>query len=86
MEGVIRCWRIGESAEFALARHGFGNSDVEHGVTYPEDLDPTDEPIPAGSVEIYGGWGEVFSAVLAEATYLDVLAAPRFYRHCEALA
>jgi hypothetical protein len=73
IEDVIRCWRIEELAGFALARHGYG-SGIGYGVTYPADLDPGDPPMPPDTVEIYGGDGAMFELVIAEATYLAVLA------------
>ncbi len=70
--GVIRCWRIRELAECAAARRGYGNDG--YGVTHPEDLDPGDEPMAPGTVEIYGAYGEAFSFAIAETTYLAILA------------
>jgi hypothetical protein len=72
VEFVIRCWRIEELAGFAVARCGYGNDGF--GVTYPGDLDPGDEPMAPGTVEIYGGYGDAFSFVIPEATYRAILA------------
>jgi hypothetical protein len=77
---VIRFWRsLEELATFALKRHGFGNSDVGFGVTYPDDLDPDErmrDPIPDGCVCIYEGWGPPLGLELfvPEIEYLDTLA------------
>ena len=51
-----------ELSQFALARHGFGNSDGGFGITYPSDLDDYDREvegvaIPVGFVQVYGFWG-----------------------------
>jgi hypothetical protein len=73
VEDVIRCWRIEELAGFALARRGYG-SGIGYGVIYPADLDPGDPPMPPDTVEIYGGYGEMFELVVPEVTYLAVLA------------
>jgi hypothetical protein len=71
-EFVINSWRIDELAGFAAARRGYGNDG--YGVTYPEDLDPGDEPMTPGTVEIYGAYGEAFSFTIAETAYLAILA------------
>ena len=71
-EFVINCWRIEELARFAAARHGYGKDGF--GVTYPEDLDPGEEPMAPGTVEVYGAYGEAFSFVIPEVTYLAILA------------
>jgi hypothetical protein len=75
VEDVVRCWSsLEELASFAMARRGYGQTDVGYGVTYKQDLDPGDAPLPEGCVEIYGGFGKAFEAVIPETIYLDILA------------
>jgi len=70
-----------EFVEFALARHGWGDSDGGFGVTYPADLDEYDKEvegmvIPAGHVEIYGFWGPEhggYEITVKEADYIEEL-------------
>jgi hypothetical protein len=73
VEDVIRCWRIEELGTFGVERRGYGQTDVGYGVVYKDDLDPGDEPLPAGCVKIYGGFGEEFELAIPETTYLDIL-------------
>ncbi len=64
-------------AEFAIDRHGFGNTDGGFGVTYPSDAKQFDEEdlIPEGSVQIYGFWGppEGYELLVTEVEYLQIL-------------
>ena len=77
----IRAWtKRGQLASFALARHGFGDTNGGFGVTYPGDLDEYDRQvdgcdIPAGFVEVYGHWGPPrgYSLVVPEVLYLQIL-------------
>ena len=80
---VIQSWyRPAELAEFAVLRHGFGNSDGGFGVTYADDLDEFAREIerhliPSGCVEVYGHWGAAkggFVFVIGEHEYLTILA------------
>jgi hypothetical protein len=42
----IRAWsRLPDLASFAVARHGFGDTDGGFGVTYPGDLDEYDRAV-----------------------------------------
>ncbi len=78
----VRSWSsLRQLAEFAVLRHGYGNSDGGFGVTYPEDLDEYDREvngytIPSGHVEIYGFWGapDGYDVTVTESFYLGVLA------------
>jgi hypothetical protein len=66
--------------EFAVRRHGYGNTDGGFGVIYPSDLDGADraagENIPDGFVQVYGFWGppDGYELFVSESEYLDVLA------------
>jgi hypothetical protein len=78
---AIRHWRLPELAEFAVLRHGFGDSDGGFGVTYPTDLAEYDREvegrsIPSGHVAVYGFWGppEGYRVIVPESTYLVILA------------
>ncbi len=84
MRGVvesIRHWpRLPELVDFALARHGYGDSNGGFGVTYPGDLDEyalhvEGINIPPGHVQVYGSWGtpDGYEYVVSESDYLDVL-------------
>lgn len=74
-------WRNPEElAAFALARHGYCDTDGFFGVTYPDDLDEYDrlisrENIPEGFVEIIAWYGEHHgpSHLLEEKVYLEIL-------------
>jgi hypothetical protein len=80
---VIRHWsRLAELAEFAVDRHGFGDSDGGFGVTYPGDLDEYDRVvegcyIPPGFVKVYGFWGppDGYELLVTESQYLRTLIA-----------
>ena len=56
---VIRAWgNLEEVAAFALARQGYGTTNIFCGVSYPHEQDPHDlaagdTPIPTGHVEVY---------------------------------
>jgi hypothetical protein len=74
------CW-LPELADFAVQRHGFGDSNGGFGVTYPGDLDEYDlvvrgDSIPAGFVRAYGFWGppDGYEVLVPEPTYLEILA------------
>jgi len=64
--------------EFAIAGHGYGNSDSQCGITYPGDLDDYGREvekvvIPAGQVQAYSDHFEVEEKNLAEIDYLLIL-------------
>lgn len=77
---AARHWsRLAQLAEFAIARHGFGDSDSGFGVTYPGDLDDYDraqgEHIPEGFLRVYGFWGPPngYEMLIPEPLYLAIL-------------
>jgi hypothetical protein len=77
---AIRRWpRQSDLVEFAVKRHGYGNTDGYFGIIYPGDLDDCDqvsgESIPEGSVKAYAWYGETDgdTHVLSELEYLDFL-------------
>ncbi len=79
---ISRWPRLSELAEFAVRRHGYGDTDGGFGVTYPADLDEYDrmelrQHIPSGKVMIYGFWGlpDGYEVLIEEAVYLATLAA-----------
>lgn len=82
LRDAIRHWsRLPELAEFAIQRHGFGNTDCGFGVTYPGDLDEHERAIgaidiPEGFVQVYGFWGlpDGYEFVVSESAYLTTLA------------
>lgn len=82
VRNVIGHWpQLAQLAEFAVGRHGFGESNGGFGVTYPDDLDEYDRhveglSIPAGFVEVYGFWGapEGYEMLVRESQYLTILA------------
>lgn len=59
---AIRNWsNCAQLVEFAIARHGYSNTDSMSGVIYPNDLDEFDrltDQIPARNVEVYAWYGE----------------------------
>ena len=79
---AIRHWhRLPALAEFAVQRHGFGDSNGGFGIIYPGDLDEYDrvvlgDHIPAGFVQAYGFWGppDGYEVLVPETTYLAALA------------
>jgi hypothetical protein len=78
---AIRHWsRLLELAQFAVRRHGFGDSDGGFGVTYSGDLDEYDRvqgaEIPEGFVKVYGFWGppDGYEVLVSESVYLNTLA------------
>ena len=80
-DAIRHWWQLSALAEFAVQRHGFGDSDGGFGVTYPDDLDEYDrvvegDHIPAGFVRAYGFWGlpDGYEVLVPEPTYLAVLA------------
>ena len=83
---AICSWPLDELSKFALARHGYGNTDGGCGVTYPSDLDDYDRQVERisireGFVRVYTGWGFVESredlggaeCEIPETTYLEIL-------------
>ncbi len=78
----VRHWSsLPELAEFAILRHGFGDSNGGFGVTYPNDLDEYDREvmgyvIPLGHVNVYGFWGlpDGYEVIVPESFYLGILA------------
>tara|TARA_R110002167_G_scaffold362307_1_gene581326 strand:+ start:3326 stop:3718 length:393 start_codon:yes stop_codon:yes gene_type:complete len=77
---AMRNWCAPEElSAFAVARHGFMNSDSFFGITYPTDLDEWDrasgESIPDGYVEALAGYGDPHSdgLLILEAEYLELL-------------
>ena len=78
MERVIRVLPRDRLVEYAVARHGFENSDIGCGVMYRElGDDPQTAHIPPGHVEIYVGGGapQGFEAIVTEDDYIAILAA-----------
>ena len=79
---AIRHWHnLADLAEFAVQRHGFGDTDGGFSVTYTEDLDEFDRVvggahIPNGHVRVYGFWGppDGWEVNVPETQYLTVLA------------
>jgi hypothetical protein len=79
---AIRHWRrLPELADFAVCRHGFGDSDGGFGVIYPGDLDEYARvvertSIPERSVQVYGFWGppDGYELLVDELAYLRTLA------------
>ncbi len=73
---AMLCWSISRLAEFAVARRGYGNSDIGCGLSYPEGCGDDEDPISAGSVNVYAAWGtpggEEYE--VSEVLYLQVLA------------
>ena len=80
---AIRHWsRLPELAEFAVLRHGFGDSDGGFGVTYPGDIDEYDREVDGvriaeGFVQVYEFWGppDGYELLVTELVYLTELAA-----------
>jgi hypothetical protein len=80
---AIRHWSsLTALAEFAVRRHGYGNTDGGFGVIYPGDLDESDRVadgihIPDGFVRVYGFWGlpDGYELLVPEAVYLKTLVA-----------
>jgi hypothetical protein len=79
---VIGMWSsLSELSEFAIKRHGFGNSDGGFGITYPDDQDEygieieKETVIQQGFVGAYGFWGlpDGYEFQISEHTYLEVL-------------
>ena len=71
---------IGKLSGYALARHGWGDSDGGFGVTYSTDLDEYDRhvdgiEIPNGHVLLYGFGGppDGYEFVISEAEYIASL-------------
>jgi hypothetical protein len=69
-----------ELAEYAVNRHGFGDSDGGNGLTYPGDLDEYDREvaginIPEGFIQVYGRWGPPhgYELLVLETDYLTIL-------------
>lgn len=77
---VEHSWTILRLAEFAEARHGFGDSNRGSGIIYPDDLDDYERAqgrsIPEGHVEAYDRWGppDGYEFQALETDYLAVLA------------
>ncbi|WP_125231950.1 hypothetical protein [Leptospira adleri] len=64
--------------EYAILRHGYGNTDSMSGVVYPTDLDEFDrltEYIPEHNVKVYAWYGESTGPdyVIPENQYLSLL-------------
>jgi hypothetical protein len=78
---AIRHWSsLPELADFAVRRHGYGNTDGGFGLTYPGDLDEYERVveglhIPDGFVRVYGYWGPPagYELEVSEALYLTTL-------------
>lgn len=79
---VISHWtNLAQLCEFALNRHGYGDSDGGFGITYESDLDDYDRQvdrisIPQEHLLVYGFWGEPdgYELFIKEVDYLLVLA------------
>ena len=79
---AIRHWSNKPSlVQYALDRHGFGDTDGGFGITYPGDLDEyahevEGRHIPDGFVQAYGFWGppDGYEILVPEWLYRDVLA------------
>ena len=73
--------QLADLAQFAVERHGFGDTDGGFGITYPDDLDEYDRvldgfDIPKGYIEAYGFWGppDGYGLLVPESMYLETLA------------
>jgi hypothetical protein len=82
VRNAIGSWpSLSALADFAVRRHGFGNTDGGFGVTYPDDLDDYDRAaghlVPAGYVAVYGLWGppDGYEVFVDETFYLATLVA-----------
>lgn len=78
---AMRTWLTSSQLPgFAESRHGYGNTDMGHGVTYPSDLDEFGKEvdqieIPQGYVQVYSFFGppDGEEYLLLESVYLDIL-------------
>ena len=77
---AMRNWSTPKDlAGFAVAGHGYMNSDSCFGVTYPNDLDDRDrasgDSIPDGYVEALAGYADpnAEGVLIPEAEYLELL-------------
>lgn len=77
---AIRHWQpVEDLCRFALARHGYGDTDGCFGITYPGDLDDHDracgESIKDGWIEVEAGYGDPHTDpfLLRECEYLELL-------------
>jgi len=75
---AIRGWDPRDLATFAYERHGYQNTDIGCGITYPGDLDDYDREvdhifIPEGFVRAGADWS-AHEADVPERTYLQILA------------
>jgi hypothetical protein len=78
---AIRHWHnLPQLAEFAVLRHGYLNTDMGFGVTYPDDLDEYArvvecEHIPDGFVRVNGFEGppDGYEVLVEEREYLRTL-------------
>ncbi|MGG6231508.1 hypothetical protein [Tenacibaculum sp. SDUM215027] len=64
--------------EFAISRHGYGNTDSMCGITYESDLDDYDREIenvliPIGQIQAYSDHFEVKEKNITEVEYLMIL-------------
>lgn len=79
-DAIRHWWRLTDLAGFAVAGHGYGDSNGGFGVTYPGDLDDFDrasgKSIPDGFVLVYAFWGppDGYEVLVPEAVYLGQLA------------
>jgi hypothetical protein len=77
---AIRHWRDKRQlVDYALARHGYADTDSGFGITYPGDLDEFDrqtQSIPEGFVLAHGFGGppDGYEIMVPEWLYRDVLA------------
>jgi hypothetical protein len=82
VEVAIGAWRsLDDLVQFALKRHGYGNSDSGIGVTYANDLDDYDRQVDGydiaeGHVEVYYCWGppDGYEIQIPEWMYRNLLA------------
>jgi hypothetical protein len=81
IQNVISSWsRLVDLVQFAVNRHGFGDSNGGFGVVYPSDVDEYQrevehEYIAENHVQIYGYWGlpNGYEFCVHECVYLGIL-------------
>jgi hypothetical protein len=78
VRSAIRAWDPRDLAKYAFERHGYYNTDIGCGITYPGDLDDYDREvdhivIPEGFVRAAAEWS-AREADVPERAYLRILA------------